>query len=144
MAFLIHTLKQRKIMKKLIILLLMLSFIGCKEKQIVDPDNLLLGTWVNVSYESQNGVTLITYQRNSGLDNQNSGYIFYNSGKITDRSVVGRCGTPPLSYGDFEGNWTFDNDIVTINSTDWFKQSKTNRYSIESLDSKVLVLKLLN
>ena len=131
-------------MKKLIILLFMLSFIGCKEKQIVDPDNLLLGTWVNVGYKSQNGVTLITYQRNSNLDNQNSGYIFYNSGKITDRSVVGRCGTPPLSYSDFEGNWTFDNNIVTISVVDWLKQPRTNRYSIESLDSTMLVLRWLN
>ena len=131
-------------MKKLIILLFMLSFTGCKEKQIVDPDNLLLGTWVNVSYGTQNGVTLITYQRNNNLDNQNSGYIFYNSGKITDRSVVGRCGTPPLSYSDFEGRWIFENNIVTISVVDWLKLPRTNRYSIESLDSKMLVLKLLN
>ena len=131
-------------MKKLIILLFVLCFASCKEKQIVDPDNLLLGTWVNVSYETQNGVTLVTYQRNSSLDNQNSGYIFYNSGKITDRSVVGRCGTPPLSYSDFEGRWIFENNIVTISVVDWLKLPRTNRYSIESLDSKVLVLKLLN
>ena len=131
-------------MKKLIILLFILCFASCKEKQVVSPDNLLLGTWVNVGYESQNGVTLVTYQRNSSLDNQNSGYIFYNSGKITDRSVVGRCGTPPLSYSDFKGSWTFENNIVTINSTDWLKQPRKNRYSIESLDSTMLVLRWLN
>lgn len=131
-------------MRKLIILLFVLCFASCKEKQIVGPDNLLLGTWVNVGYETQNGVTLVTYQRNSNLDNQNLGYIFYNSGKITDRSVVGRCGTPPLSYSDFEGRWIFENNIVTISVVDWLKQLRTNRYSIESLDNKILVLKLLN
>ena len=129
-------------MKKLIILLFVLCFVSCKEKQIVDPDNLLLGTWVNIGYETKSGKSYLLFDKATTL-NQNLGYVFYASGKLTNRGNIGFC--TPASYADFDGNWTIDNDVITVNVLNMVNTPNptTYRYKVESVSQNELVLNQL-
>lgn len=44
---------------------------------------------------------------------------FKENGEFTERKNAGWCGTPPISYADFDGNWTINDSIVEINVEYW-------------------------
>lgn len=75
----------------------------------VDPNNLLLGTWVEPNYDNEQTV----FKRATSLPNDAYGILFKDNGDFVERSS-GWCGTPPLVFSDFDGKWELKNDIVTI------------------------------
>ncbi len=76
---------------------------------IVDSDNLLIGSWVEPNYDDEQTV----FKRASFLPNDAYGILFKANGDFVERSS-GWCGTPPLFFSDYEGNWELDNTLVTI------------------------------
>lgn len=76
----------------------------------------LIGYWVNpVSTD-----TLITYTKASFLINDEYGFQFVEDHYFMERRNAGWCGTPPVVYADFDGNWTIKDSIisVTLNHTE--------------------------
>jgi hypothetical protein len=90
---------------------------ACNEdsEPIIDPSNLLIGAWGNPSYVENN----ITFTRVAELSESGYGISFNVNSSILEHKNAGFCGTPPISYDNFEGNWSQDNDIVSISSTYW-------------------------
>jgi len=74
------------------------------EKLNVSED--LIGTWVFEEYEDD----ITVMQKLSGLDSSKYGFIIYNNGKFLERKNSGFCGTPPISYANFEGTWEAETD----------------------------------
>jgi len=77
---------------------------GQIEKLNVSED--LIGTWVFEEYEDD----ITVMQKLSGLDSSKYGFIIYNNGKFLERKNSGFCGTPPISYANFEGTWEAETD----------------------------------
>ncbi len=91
--------------KSMLILILGLAALlmsACNEEPTQPtPAPALLGTWVERGME---GDTTIM-QRVAKLDAERYGFAFINGGKFLERKNVGWCGTPPITYGDFAGEW---------------------------------------
>ncbi len=137
-----------EIMKKTLLILstLILSvalFSSCKQSDI-DPKDPLIGTWVYKNYQQINGTEYLTvYTRKANFDNDNSGISFRGFSKLIERKNVGWCGTPPISYGEYNGSYTLKNKLITMESDGWNGKT-TSRYEIISVDDNLLKIKLLN
>jgi len=78
-----------------------------KEKFVMDPDNLLIGNWTYSHYEND----ALFFERSNAFINDHC-YKFSPDGSMTERKNSGSCGTPPISYADFTGTWSFKNDSL--------------------------------
>ncbi|MEW4925310.1 hypothetical protein [Algibacter sp. 2305UL17-15] len=99
---------------------------------VIDNDNLLIGNWVNPEYNDTN----ITFERASKLPVDGYGISFMKNGDFVERSS-GWCGTPPLSFFDYNGKWQL-NDAVVLITQDHFPNNYAWR--IVSLTENELVV----
>ncbi len=75
----------------------------------IDPTNLLIGNWTEPTYTNEN----ITFKRSSSLQNDSYGVSFKNKGVFIEHSS-GWCGTAPLVFTDYIGNWQAENKLIMV------------------------------
>jgi len=99
-------------MKTKILFLFVILIFACDSNNnaIPDPDNLLIGSWVEPDYSEEQTV----FKRAAALPDNGRGILFKANGDFVERSS-GWCGTPPLTFSDYNGNWELENALVTIN-----------------------------
>ncbi len=107
---------------------------GCEKERVkIDPDNLLLGTWVYTDYINDAAV----YTRDDEFTD-NPCYRFNSDGTLVERKNSGWCGTPPVTYADYDGKWTVVNDtLISITSAYW-GGTITYKLDIEELQPTTL------
>lgn len=119
-------------MKKLHIftLILCLLLLACTKDEIkIDPNNLIIGTWNYASYHNNVSV----YARSLDFTN-NHCYKFNSDGTIVERNIAGFCGTPPVSYDNYDGTWTVLNDTLIQILVKYFDGMRTYRLGINSVN----------
>jgi len=116
------------------VLLVSLILVSCSKEEITfDPDNLLIGIWNHSEYNDNTSV----YTRADEFTD-NPGYKFYSDGTLIERRNSGWCGTPPISYGDYNGTWSVLNDtLIRVNSTYWGGDI-SYKLDIQTVNSKTL------
>ena len=124
-----------KIYFSLFILLFLNS--TCLESTVTpETDNVVYGTWVEKSRDDQ----ILILSEADSLDVNKYGFIISSSGKFTERKNSGWCGTPPVSYADFEGKWEFESDkLIKIEVGYWggVTQYKIKIISIEDDELRI-------
>lgn len=106
-------------------LLLVCLLFACEKQneQIIQKKNLqdspntkdLIGSWINPQYLD----SLVIYDRSDSLKENNYGFSFKLDNKFIERKNSGWCGTPPISYADYNGTFEINDTIVTINVAYW-------------------------
>jgi hypothetical protein len=115
---------------------------SCKSDQSIDPDNPILGIWVYKNSEKiSNTEYASVYERKDKFEN-NLGIAFKTSNKLIERKNSGWCGTPPISYGDYDGAWYLNDKKITTKFKDWNGITFVT-YEIISIDDKILKIKRL-
>lgn len=124
-----------KILSPFIFLLLLCS---CSQDEAEpNPDNYLIGTWIYSGYEDD----LNIFTR-AGDFTDNHCYRFNADGSLVERKNSGWCGTPPIFYADYEGDWTMVNDtLIEVNVGFWGGQS-IYRLDLERVDNSILKIRL--
>jgi hypothetical protein len=108
----------------LVIFLVPVLFSCHKDEFKIDPNNLLIGVWNQSDYQGN----VIVYARQKGFAD-NPCYKFNIDGTLVERKNSGFCGTPPVSYADYNGSWTMLNDtLMQITSGYW---GGTSTYKLE-------------
>ena len=99
------------------ILLFALILISCEKEneQIISTSDLLIGNWINPEYED----TFVTYSKSQGLINDQYGFTCNSDLSFVERKNAGWCGTPPISYADFNGTWIENDSIIEISVGYW-------------------------
>lgn len=118
-------------MKRLALLILFLSSLlySCKKDEIrIDPDNLLIGVWIYSDYQENSAI----FARNQVFAD-NHCYRFNPDGTLTERKNAGWCGTPPITYADYQGSWTVLNDTLIRIDVGYWGGSMSYKLDIESL-----------
>ena len=114
--------------------------LGCME-QATEPDTIaasIVGTWVHQT--AQDTVTIM--QRASGLDSNNYGFIFNSDGTFVERKNSGWCGTPPITYANFSGQWKpVSRNAISINVGYWGGQTSycLRVLSLNETDLRVVI-----
>lgn len=122
-------------MKINLLFLLILFMVSCHENDEGVPvsENLLIGSWADPAYEDEK----IIFKRAASLPDENYGVSFKANSDFIERSS-GWCGTPPLVFSDYEGNWSLKDSIISIT-----QQQYPNNYAwrIVSLTESKLIVK---
>lgn len=79
---------------------------GCKGLTCFQASNSLYGTWIKKGY--QDSITVM--EKAEKLDKSNYGFIIQRNGTFTERKNSGWCGTPPISYANYDGTWKYISD----------------------------------
>lgn len=126
----------------ILIYLSFLSLISCNkindpnnEKIEINTQNLILGYWTNSI--TDDGNTFI-FQRTSEFKNDYGLYFGENFNYI-ERNNVGGCGTPPITYGDFKGDFDLLDSNIIINVDFWGGEAKIN-WKLISVNDSLLTL----
>lgn len=120
---------------------LILIFIGilissCTKDEIkIDPDNPLIGIW-NYSGQDENATV---FTRSQELANSFC-YRFNADGTLIERNISGFCGTPPVSYTNYQGNWTMLNDTLIKVEVIYYDGNRNYKLDIESINTNSLKL----
>lgn len=94
----------------------------------------IVGTWVLEKYEDN--ATLM--RRSQDLDPTNYGFVIAADGKFVERKNAGWCGTPPISYTNFNGTWEAQKDTVLSIEVGFWGGRTTYEMDILSVDDTAL------
>lgn len=120
--------------KTIIVLITAIILYGCKDGSSPTSTNdvhLYIGTWVH-SYVQQDSI--VVSSREESFDYLMSGYQFQEDGQFIYRGT-GWCGTPPITYFNYEGTWVEAEDsVLAIEVESWDGMQNYNLRIIEISD----------
>ena len=121
--------------KYLLTLPIILILVSCTDNPVNEniPANLE-GTWVYRSHQED----VYTMGKSINLENDNSGMIILGNGKLIERKNVGFCGTPPVIYDNYEGNWESLSDKKLLINVEYWGGTENYTMEIVSVTNSVL------
>ena len=130
-------------MKQLVFFIVVLLLVSC-EKASMELDALgsnasIVGTWVE---DGQKGDTLLL-QRSGAFDKEKYGFTINDDGSYIERKNSGWCGTPPIAYDNFEGNWEAVSDSLLDITVAYWGGMITYQIRIIYLDAEELSIRYL-
>ncbi len=112
-------------------ILLLIVFTVCASFKI-DTNNLI-GTWV---YHGEKAA----YAKQRSIPKGRC-FIFKKGGKLIVRQNAGWCGTPPITYRNFEGSWELTSDsTIRLSYKNWI-DTTTTEWKVSSLTKRWLKMK---
>lgn len=131
----------KKMKKYLFLLIVPVVFFSCDPQEVVSVETTedLVGVWINPQYDTDDQVSFD--RADEFVDSY--GISFLEDGTLIERKNVGWCGTPPITYGDFEGTWEEDNDIVDIVADYWGGEDEYT-WKIIFIDDQTLIIEILD
>ncbi len=122
---------------KILMILAVVVFTACDkdDEKIEDDSSELVGYWINPVVND----SMIIYERADRLKDDDDGIAFNSNHEFIERKNSGWCGTPPISYSDYEGIWERSESIVNITVGYW-GGTLEYRWEIVSVDNKELTI----
>jgi len=118
----------------------LLSLMSCTKESIESTvqESKVLGIWENPIYKND---TIIFTK--GGAKESNFYYInFMSDGSIIERKNAGWCGTPPISYSNYNGYWKMKDSVMQISVEYWGGLSEYRWKLLSVDDGKLSVLRL--
>jgi len=130
-------------MKKLIFLMVMALLLSC-EKEFLEVEALganagIVGTWVEEGYRGD--TTLL--KRAGKLNEVKYGFTINEDGTFIERKNSGWCGTPPISYANYDGSWEAVSDSLLNITVGYWGGMMTYQIRVVSLNGEDLAIKYL-
>lgn len=130
-------------MKKLVFLILMVLLVSCG-KEFLELDALganagILGVWVEEGYKGDTAL----FKSASKLDDHKYGFSLGEDGSFVERKNSGWCGTPPISYANYEGSWEAVSDSLLSITVGYWGGVMNYQMRIVSLHGEELAIKYL-
>ncbi|MBK7099760.1 MAG: hypothetical protein IPH58_17525 [Sphingobacteriales bacterium] len=131
-------------MKRVLFLLIVVfGLIACSKQQedVNLPTNAesIIGNWLLQDFK----IDIFTYNKTAALVQDRQGITFKNGGKLVETKNSGFCGTPPITYAQYEGEWILNQKDLTIQSAFWGGKMLV-KYEILELTKTKLSLKLIS
>lgn len=91
--------------------LLVLFLFSFKQPNLVSFEDRILGVWIPAGHENK----IYTFEKAEEFDQKKAGVEFKKRNKLIKRENADWCGTPPISYRNYDGIWASFKDGETIN-----------------------------
>lgn len=128
-----------KTILKTVLFLLLVTTIGCSENEniSINESSKLIGHWINpVETGSQLQLT-----RASSLKSDGYGLSFLEKTQCVERSSWGWCATPPLTFTDFQGTYTYNDSIIVMTIDNAGSEGMQNiKWVVKTLNDNTLIL----
>lgn len=97
---------------------------SCSEKDETEVNTIqkhsLIGNWSRIGFDNNHTILIKT----KTLTTDGYGISIQENGKFVERKNAGWCGTPPITYDNYNGTWKAKNDsTLTINVAYWGGQT---------------------
>ena len=109
------------------------------ENEALGENGGIVGTWVELGYEED--VTL--FERADSLDLSRYGFILKEDGTFVERKNAGWCGTPPITYANYEGQWNAVSDSLVEITVGYWGGIMNYQMRIVSVDESSLKIRYL-
>lgn len=123
---------------RIVLFLLLFTTIGCEddyETIIINESDKLIGHWINpISNYPELKLT-----RANSLKQDKYGISFLERSMCIERSS-GWCGTPPLTYFDFQGTWTRNDSSLIISIGSGANGIEDIKWKIKTLNDQYLII----
>jgi uncharacterized lipoprotein NlpE involved in copper resistance len=128
--------------KIFITFLFIFALCGCENNTENTPEitNGLIACWVMPQSE---GNEVFLYQRANILGNS-AGIQFLNDSALIERKNSGWCGTPPIAYDNFDGQYRMENDSTIIIHVAYWGGMEQRRLKILNLTDSALKIEILS
>lgn len=97
--------------------------------------NDIIGCWGNAASEGE----YISYDRFDTILSDAYGVQFKEDFTLLEHKNISFCGTPPIEYGDYSGQWEFESSIITLYTSYWEGDITFKWKVIEVTEDKLLV-----
>lgn len=126
-----------KILTKILLLLFCITLIGCEEtiESKIHHSGPIIGSWINPQYID----TLWRYERANALQVNGPGFTLNPDGLIVERKNSGWCGTPPITYANYDGTWAKKDSLITI-IVDYWGGKADYQWKVISVDDRYLTV----
>jgi len=130
-------------MKKLAFVVALILLVSCEEN-LQDTEALgenagIVGTWVEAGYEDD----ITQLERADALDESRYGFTIKDDGVFIERKNAGWCGTPPISYDNYDGMWVALSDSLLEITVGYWGGTMTYQMRIVFLDQEKLGIRYL-
>ena len=100
-----------------------------------DEAELIIGHWISPVYID----TIVQYTRAEGLNENDYGISFNPGNSLVERQNAGWCGTPPISFANYNGTWSKTGDIIDI-TVDFWGGKANHKWKVIANDKKTLTI----
>ena len=110
------------------------TFIGKDDIDKTDSmeQQTFIGCWTHpVHTYHADGKRFVLYERANTLSADSESIEFLENGSLIERKNAGFCGTPPVSYANYSGNWHVQNGNIIIDVAYWGGMEHRNCIVIE-------------
>lgn len=117
------------------------TLFACENKDEKDKDistDMVIGYWVNPVYTD----STITFDKATSLKENEYCFAFLEDKLFIERKNSGWCGTPPISYADYEGTWSRFESTIQITVGYWGGLNNYEWKIVNLNDKKLSVLKI--
>jgi hypothetical protein len=102
-------------------------------------DDPLVGSWIEQEYTDSTFVM----KRAADLKENDYGFTIKANHQFEERKNSGWCGTPPISYADFEGTWSYQDSILQVEVEYWGGMA-TYTWKVMMVDQDELIIYPIN
>jgi hypothetical protein len=122
---------------KFFLLLSVSGLISCEKSNypIINDSDKLLGYWINPVIVD----TVWQYERANSFVMDAGGISFQSGQLFVERKNAGWCGTPPISYSNYDGTWTKSASLINVTVGYWGGLAYY-QWKIISVDNKNLTI----
>ncbi|MCF8372673.1 MAG: hypothetical protein K9H64_13670 [Bacteroidales bacterium] len=130
-----------KTTNRLLFLLSFLLLLACEKSNepIINDSDLVIGNWINPIVVD----TIWKYERADSLKNDGYGFSIQTGQLFVERKNAGWCGTPPISYANFDGTWAKEDSTINISVAYWGGMADY-QWKIISVDNNNLMIYRVN
>lgn len=128
----------------LMVILLLPGILFSCVKEDPEMENLgqntgIVGTWVEVGQDGGR----MWLSRSGELDPDRYGFTLRENGDFIEHKNAGWCGTPPITYAEYEGSWFAVSDSLLEVTVGYWGGTMTYQMRIVSLDEEQLSIRFL-
>jgi hypothetical protein len=132
--------KTMRTISQFLLLLGFFSLTSCENVSIpvIDDSEPLNGHWINPVCID----TLWQYDRSATFKENAGGIYFKSDNEFVERKNAGWCGTPPVSYADFDGTWARHDSVLNITVGYWGGTADYKWKIISITDDKLIIYRI--
>ena len=116
------------------LLILSLLFTSCEKNNLSPEAGELEGIWIEKGYEENISI----FEKAKKIDENKYGFKISEGGIFLEHKNSGWCGTPPISYANYDGTWKYESDSILVIDVGYWGGTISYKLEIVELTTNTL------